>query len=413
MHFPSERIRREMYSEDASLWFTLANDGTEEAILLKAPTTAIKAIMQGCDLRIALGRVGNQLCWGVRIFDVPERALTISGSIREHDEHQALDRILTKVSTPLFLYNELDFCVAWAAVSFDASEATTLREMLQAKPAPAAGPFDRGTSMALDAFDRILNGGEKQVAPGSFVELKVTAGAWTAAKIAVAGVNDFKRIDISNVDEGSVLEALTWSALESVFPLTLHHAPIVREGLKDRELIDVVSTHEYGSFLIEAKDLSVLRAKPQRSHERRVSTLKAHVGKAIGQLRGAAKTIMQGTQVRTRDGEVIPLNLDQPLHCIVLITEFIDDAEWDDEFIALCKMAIELKCFAHVLDLRELVTLLKVSRGRATHLDYMLMERAKVCVAHSALHVRSRVQKIEAGTKDTEGMQEPETEGIK
>ncbi|MBB6187555.1 hypothetical protein [Rhodanobacter sp. MP7CTX1] len=397
MHLPNERIHREMYSEDASLWFTLANDGAAEAILLKAPTTAIKAIMQGCELHIVVRRVGDHVCWGARIFDVPERALTISGVIRHHDEHQALDRVLAKGSAPLFLYNEMEFCVAWTDASFDLSDAAAVRGMLQGHPAPAVGPFDKPTSLALDDFDRILNGelGEGEVAAGSAGELKVTVGAWTAAKIAVTGVNDHKHIDISNVDEGSVLEALTWSALESVFPLTLHHSPVVTEGLKDRELIDVVSTHEYGSFLIEAKDLSVLRAKPQRSHERRISTLKSHIGKAFGQLRGAAKAVMQGTQVRTRDGQVIALNLGHPLHCIVLVTEFIEDAEWDDEFAELCQLAAELECFVHVLDFRELVTLLKIGRGSASRLDYMLMERAKVCVGHGALHVRSRLRAAE------------------
>lgn len=394
MHLPNEKIRREMYSEGASLWFTLANDGTEEAILLKAPTTAIKAIVQGCDLHIVIGRIGDQTCWGVRIFDVPERALTISGVIRSRDEHQALDRVLAKGSTPLFLYNEMEFCVAWADAILDSSEATAVRRMLQSHSTPAVGPFDECASLALDDFDGVLNGnfGEGSQAEESIGALKITVGAWTAGKITVVGVNDHEHIDISSVDEGAVLEALTWSALESVFPLTLHHGPVVTEGLRERELIDVVSTHEYGSFLIEAKDLSVLRANPQRSHERRVSTLKSHIRKALGQLRGAAKTVMQGTQIRTHEGQVIALNLDHPLHCIVLVTEFIEDADWDDEFVELCQVAIELKCFAHVLDLRELVTLLKIGRGRATHLDYMLMERAKVCIRHRALHVRSRVQ---------------------
>lgn len=397
MHLPNERIHREMYSEDASLWFTLANNGAEEAILLKVPTTSIKAIMQGCDLHIIVGRVRDQVCWGVRIFDVPEKALTISGVIRHGDEHQAMDRVLAKGSAPLFLYNEMDFCVAWTDATFDLSETASLRRMLQMHPAPAVGPFDRRASLALDEFDRILNEdlGESDLAE-SVGGLKVVIGAWTAAKIAVAGVNDHKQIDISSLDEGSVLEALTWSALESVFPLTLHHGPVVTEGQKDRELIDVVSTHECGSFLIEAKDLSVLRAKPHRTHERRVSALKSHVRKALGQLRGAAKTVMQGTQVRARGGQVIVLNLDQPLHCIVLVTEFIEDGDWDDEFAELCQVTAELKCIVHVLDFRELVTILKIGRGRATNLDYMLKERAMVCVRHRVLHVRSRVQAADA-----------------
>lgn len=393
MHLPSLRIHQEMYSEDASLWFTLANGDTEEAILLKLPTTSLKAVMQGCSLDILLSRVNEHLCWCASISDVPEKSLTITGVIRHKEDYEALVRVLAKVSAPLFLYNEMDLCVAWSDVTMEPDTAAAARRLVDEKVLSETAPFDAAASAALDVFGEHLNQEAIDEERGAWngVKMRVSASDWTTAKIAVAGVNDLKRIDVSSQDEGLALESLAWSALESVFPFALHHNPQVMEGVKGRELIDIVATHEYGSFLIESKDLAVLRAKPKRTHERRLATLRSHICKAIAQLNAAAKAVQKGTEVRAKNGAVIPLNRDHPLHCIVLVTEFIEDDSWVDVFVELCNAAIDRKCFFHVLDLRELVTMLKIAKGRSTHFDYMLMERAKVSVKNAALHVRSRV----------------------
>jgi len=389
MHMPSQRIHKEMYSENASLWFTLANGGSETAILLKLPTTSLKSLMQGCRLEILFDRIAGYICWCVRIYDAPEHPVAVTGVIRHPEEFDALLRILSECSAPLFLYNEMDFCVAWSDVIFDHTATRKASVFLNEAPLISAVPFDAKTSSALDFFDSQLEQGHSENA--QIISMLATVGPWTSAKIAVAGVNDLKRIDVSSEDEGYALEAITWSALESVFPLSLHHSPKVTEGSKERELIDIVASYQFGAFLIEAKDLSVLRAKPQRTHSRRLATLRSHISKAIGQLKAAAKSVQEGVEVRTQDGNVIPLNREHPLHCIVLVTEFIEDDDWEQVFNELCDAWTERECFFHVLDLRELVTLLKIGKGRSTHFDYMLMERAKVCIKHNTPHVRSRV----------------------
>ncbi|MBB5357339.1 hypothetical protein HDE76_000521 [Rhodanobacter sp. ANJX3] len=389
MHMPSKRIRKEMYSEDASLWFTLANGGAETAILLKLTTTSLKALMQGCRFEILFDRIAGYVCWCARIYDVPERAMTVTGVIRHPDEFGAVIRVLNENGAPLFLYNEMDFCVAWADVTLDDVATRKALGLLSETSLKITIPFDAEASGALDVFCARLK--ERHSENTSMVSVLATTETWTSAKIAVAGVNDLKRIDVSSEDEGFALEAITWSALESVFPFSLHHSPKVTEGIKERELIDIIASYEFGTFLIEAKDLAVLRAKPQRTHSRRLSTLRAHISRAIGQLKAAAKSVQQGVEVRTQGGEVISLNREQPLHCIVLVTEFIEDDDWEEVFMELCNAWIERECFFHVLDLRELVTMLKIAKGRSSHLDYMLMQRAKVCVEHSVPHVRSRV----------------------
>lgn len=77
MHLPSARVYREMRSEEASLWFVPANGGEELAFLIKAPSSAIKALIAGCPLRLLFGRNGPYLSAGVRILDMPDAPIMV------------------------------------------------------------------------------------------------------------------------------------------------------------------------------------------------------------------------------------------------------------------------------------------------------------------------------------------------
>ena len=56
MHIPSEKIRKEMYSENASIWYSFANGGEELAVLIKVPTLTIKSLIMGCPLTLTFGK---------------------------------------------------------------------------------------------------------------------------------------------------------------------------------------------------------------------------------------------------------------------------------------------------------------------------------------------------------------------
>ncbi|MBQ2888436.1 MAG: hypothetical protein IJE29_05895, partial [Firmicutes bacterium] len=111
MHIPSQRVHQEMISEAASIWYVPANNGAETAILIKAPTPSIKALIAGCSLKLIFGKSGTHLCTGAIISDVPDAPLVLSGIQRNLEEHLALLRILQDCTSPIFLFNEMDVCV--------------------------------------------------------------------------------------------------------------------------------------------------------------------------------------------------------------------------------------------------------------------------------------------------------------
>ena len=282
-----------MRSEEAGTWFVPANGGEETAVLIKAPTTTLKALLSGVSLSLVFGADRSYLCSGARVYDVPEAPLLLFSVQRYEEEHAALNKIANARRTPIFLFNELDVCVAWSDGLLTEHDSARLLAFLTSHGDFYSGDFTAEASAVLDSFCATINSsqelsGAKQI---QTIEIPISHESWTSNNVSFVGANDLQTIVLEDSDEGAVLEKAVWASLESVFPLTLHKSPSVTIGAKTRELTDVLTFYEYGSFLIEAKDLSILKDGTNRKRERRAKgTQKQKQARgAIKQLIGASK----------------------------------------------------------------------------------------------------------------------------
>ena len=393
MHLPSERVYREMRSEEASLWFVPANRGEELALLVKAPSSAIKALIAGCPLRLLFGRKGPYLNVGVRVLDMPDAPILISGPQREAEEHLALVRTLQERRLPIFLFNEMDVCLAWTNLDLTEDAASQVLAMLSPVETLYVGPFTSDFSHALDCF--CYSTDPTQTYPGASIipltDIPTILEPWRTNRVSFVGVRGYETIAIDDQDEGGMFERAVWASLESVFPFTLYKSPQVKIGRKSRELTDVLAFHEYGNFLIEAKDLSVIQAGYGRDQERRTKGVQKQIGKAITQLVGASKAVRRGERISDANGTELSVVRDKPAHCIVLITELMHWGDWTEIERALMDAMLATGDFFHLFDLREFITLLKGSSGSGPLLDYHLMKRCEGFAKNGSVHVRTRI----------------------
>ena len=392
MHIPSERIYREIRSEDAGAWFVPANDGEETAVLIKAPTSTLKALLSGSTLSFVFGLDSSYLCSGVRIYDVPEAPILLCSIQRHEEEHFALKGIARERCVPIFLFNEMDVCVAWSDGQLAESDGSSLSAFLALQSKLYCGALTEAASNVLDSFCVTIDPSQQIAGAHAIktIETPVAHGPWTSNNISFAGIHDLQTIVLDDIDEGSVLEKAVWASLESVFLFHLHKSPQVQVGKKLRELTDVVASHQYGTFLIEVKDISILRAGTGRTRERRVRGIQKQTKSAIDQLIGASKAVKRGEKVTDLKGNTLSLVLDKPLHCIVLLTELMHEGDWGEIEGMLRTAMVETGDFFHVLDLRELIALLKVSHGKPYRLDYNLMQRCERFIESGTIHIRSR-----------------------
>jgi hypothetical protein len=390
MHLPNERIYREIRSEEGGAWFVPANQGKETAVLIKAPTTTLKALLSGAPLGFVFGSKDGYLCCGVRIYDVPEAPILLSSVQRHEEEHAAVKEIARKGRTPIFLYNEMDVCVAWCDGTLQEQDLHSLSDLICTPQSFYVGQFTKKASAVLDKFcsalDLML---QKRDSPDIRpVEISVDHGEWTSNTVHFVGEHDAHSIILGDKNEGAVLEKAVWASLESVFLKNLHKSPQVHYGETHRELTDVIAYHPYGTFFIEVKDLSIFSAGTNRTRTRRLLGVQKQTKTAIGQLVGASKKAKRGGKITDQDGNILPLVLNKPFHCLILLSDLMHEGDWGEIVVLLCEAMIETGDFFHVLDLGELVHLLKASRGKAELFDYYLMQRCKAFVDNKSVHLR-------------------------
>lgn len=392
MHMPSSRVLVKMRSEVASSWYVPTNGGKEVALLVKTTTTSIKALLAGCSLGLVFGKHEGHLCKGVRIYDIPEQPLLIAGVQREHEEHLALVETIRRRIIPIFLFGEMDVCLAWANLTLSEENAQSMLLFVGPVDELYVGPFTEAASHCLDCFSYSID--KSQVINSAHhvetLEVQARLSEWTAGHLSFIGDQEAHTILIDNRNEGEMLENAIWASLESVFQTGLYKSPQVQIGLKTRELTDVLAIYQLGVFLIEAKDLSVLQAGYERPQSRRTIGVQKQVAKAIGQLVGASKCIKRGERVASSNSIPIEVNRTKPLHCIVLLTELMPDGDWSSLVTQLINAMTETGDFFHVLDLTELIMLLKCSSGSAARLDYNLIRRCQRFAEVRSIHIRSR-----------------------
>lgn len=392
MHIPSERTHQKLLAEAAFFQVVPANRN-EISIIIKCPSSAIKALISGCEMEILFGRKEDFICTGVRIKDVPDSPTIISGVLLDEEDHESFRELLQKKRCAIFLFNEMDICLAWTNIQVNAIDFNHAEEIINEINSTYVGAFNEACSHALDCFCSSIDDSQEYDSVSSIAikTLGTAFESWRINNNIFIGARDSHEIVISDSNEGEVFERAIWASLESVFPLTLHKGPQVKIGNKVRELTDILSYHKYGSFMIEAKDLSVIEAGYDRSIDRKVKGVQKQVKKAIGQLVGSVKAFQRGEAIFDCKGDEIKIDRKIPPHCIILITELLHFGDWSEIEDDLISAIESTGAFFNLLDLREFITLLKGSRGKSELLDYNLMERCKSFAMRGSVHLRSQI----------------------
>lgn len=325
MHIPSQRIYNRMRSEVASLWYVPANDYKETALLIKVPTPTLKALIVGCSIQLLFGKNDTYLCKGLRIEDMPDTPLLLSGAQIVFEEHMALIQSMKQRKFPVFLFNEMDICLASSNIEITDEEATSVLKFIGNEKTLYDGKFDDDVSFAVDCFVHSIDKTKSffNAHDISIIEITPKVGEWKTNYIFFVNNDSSFGINIANKTEGETFENTIWGSLESVFPTTLFKSPQVQHGDQKREFTDVFAYHEYGCFLIEAKDLSVIQAGYGKNESRRLAGIKKQVEKAIKQLVGAVNAFKHKNNLYDIKGNEITVNRNIPPHCIIMITELM------------------------------------------------------------------------------------------
>lgn len=390
---PLERIQKELKSEEACIWFAKEDDTF--VLIIKLPLNSCKALVHGCRTQVLFGidQSTDQpiVHSGIRIYDDLEKPLLLTGAHRHIDENENLQKILDKGSCAVVLYSELGLPLVYSQVHLDQTKSQEFLKLLGNTDRLYSGGFTDRIKRSLDSFDYSIDN-TREFENAYQIDVIVTDckfQKWNHPEAHFVGVSDHAITRITDDQEGGTLEKHIWFSLENVFPFEIFLGPKFKTKSGEKEVTDILAHHDLGIFLIEAKSLSIFDGGIEKSMNRKVLSLQKHIKKGINQLIGATENMKQGTKFYDSKGEPIVFDRNIVPHCIVLVSEIFDFGHWNEIENLIMKVMIEKEIYLHVFDLRELVSLLKISRGRKEYFDYLLMKRAEKYVNIQRIHIRS------------------------
>ena len=291
-----ERIYQELVHENASIWYVADNYGSK--IMIKAPSSTIRAIINGCKVIFLFGRDAQAskiyFHTGVKIYDDMVNFLLITGTHRFIQEHEALKEIMQKNTTIIELYNELSVCVAIAYVSFNENDRESILKKLGNTKELYSGDFTKEVISSLDSFDYTLDKSRNYLNAREIGILIVEGyfSEWKIMKSTFIGLNEVNEIQMDDKNEGGTFEKQIWVSLENIFNYNLYKNPKIKNKNGERELTDILAFYDKGIFLIESKALAVISLTNEKSMDKKVANIQKQIKKGIRQLVGAKKTLI-------------------------------------------------------------------------------------------------------------------------
>jgi hypothetical protein len=390
-------IYREIISEEAGIWYI--SDRTGSKILIKIPSTSIKAIVKKCKIQLLFGKeVRNNICYlhiGINIFDFTQNPLSLTHVCKYDFEQKAILKIFELDEIYVEFFNELDICIAKSFIILNQKNNESIKNFIKTNRQYYINYElnNIDAELSLNNFQYSID--DKINLPNVYkidiLKIDVLLKDIIVMDSTFIGFNDNAKIIINTDNEGELLENIAWAPLQSVFNNNIYKNPQVYSKNKFRELTDILAYYQNGIFLIETKSLS-LNYIVDDDINNQIDKLKKHIKKAINQLVGAKKVIERQEKIfdiKTKK-EISVIHSNNPLHCIILVENIYPFGSWGDIVKIICQTIIKENIFLHIIDLTEYIKLIKYSKGKIELVDYNLIERCKHFVNAKNIYIKFR-----------------------
>ncbi len=146
----AERIYQELLQEKAGIWYI--SDGYGSKIMIKVPSSALKAIIKGCKTEFVFGLEDNIFHIGVKIYDDSINFITLTSTQKNIDEHFSIAKIMQLEKVQIQLYNELCVCQCFGDIIFSVKNKNDILSLLGNPVNLFTGIIDERISHSADSF---------------------------------------------------------------------------------------------------------------------------------------------------------------------------------------------------------------------------------------------------------------------
>ncbi|MCK7460204.1 hypothetical protein [Idiomarina aminovorans] len=377
-------------SELVGVWAYVDPESATSTVVIKAAGTAAKSMAKGAEVKLYLGVAGKKELFvggGLQIYDTQDNPLILPIFARTESEVIGWRNIANERSFRVIIMDEFDAPVLRGTGYLNKVNHTLTKVLATASWISNAKLLDPFIESIWHAIDPRYIPTNSIAAHVHDVELQLDLKQTLIISASESGTFQY---DLSDMHEGATQENHLHQQLYLLFGNNVFLSPQIERGKKIRELTDVLVVSSKSTLFFESKALCLNDSKGDSCYERRVGKVISHAEKAIGQLEGAVKSYRK-PEYRVMDSAGIELpRSDSPNQtAIVVISEFVPHDNWKIILELIRNTYLKSDVRIVVVDLAELMRLIKMSSYRNINLGILLNQRFIASLESETLDIRS------------------------
>lgn len=391
MYFPSTNTYQYIKSQQVGIWIE-RYEREQLAVLLKLPSTIIKAIALGCEIDFIIGLNHSDQTYitlGAKIYESTS-PLMVAMPLMTENEITSLILFTNATDITISIFDEIDSPVFGAKIllneQFKKHLASSIKKYSPLNPTENIIKANKNLDSFYYKVDKNYQTEKHHEVTLVFCKIKLQ----NPESILIISHSNQDSINyrINTGIEGETQEDKLSHALKSHLKDNIFHSPQVLIGKKTRELTDILVLKNNYSILIESKALSIDSSNSNESKDKLLSRTLKQSHKAITQLEGALKAINRQEKIKSKTGDLVEIK-NNNIYLIIVISEFIQSIDW----LSICNKSIEIyknySARTLVIDISEFVYMLKLASSGNRDFGNMLEMRFNLFMKHRSYNIKS------------------------
>ncbi len=390
MYIPSLFLSQLLISEKVGV-FCESNSIGDRAIIAKLPTSTIKAIALGVKVEFLVFlsediKDSRYLALALKVYDLEDKPFHAILPLRWVNKNNMLNSDFFDHEISISIFDDTDASVLNGKIRIETdAENCRLLQLLD------NGQFESSNNFiqAIQFMDSIC----ATLSPNSSTtvttfKFNTSLSQMKSILTFHANIQGHTGYDVMSDIDGIRQERQIYQALCLMDDSRTYLSPLVRIGLKDRELTDVLTIMDNGSFIaLESKCLQMDANSLTKKSTKVSSNLLKHCKKAIGQVEGSYKAIKRGEEVYTNKGDTLTLNTLSKCYGIILIDEYRHSTGWGEIVKNLREVSEKHNICINVVTISELIYTMKLSCSCIKKFTSLLEQRYELCTQLNDINV--------------------------
>lgn len=393
MYIPSSFLYKVICSEQIGVFCESNGDGNK-AIIAKFPTSTIKSLALGAKVEFYLyttQKAPHYLALGMKIIDNISSPLYAMIPQRWLSHNNIFNSTFLNCELDFVIYDETDAAIQHSKITIK-TNFKNQRVHYVLKNTEFEPPKDSESSEQF--MDNIFSnlGFDFRPHPNyPVIGFKFPATVTEVNSIFTIHVNEqgATQYDAVKDIDGPRQERQIYQSLCLMDNSETTISPLVKIGLKERELTDILTVTQKGPLIaVESKCLQYDITAFDRSTDRTAANIIGHCKKAIGQLEGVYKTIKRGERIYNSEGKTLLVSENHSFYGIVVIDEFRPSKDWNSILNLTKTLSDKHDICINIISISEIIYTMKLCMSD-THLFIKTLEdRYRVCIDNNNINVR-------------------------